>query len=87
MKSASPSFMEMEFTMALPCTHLRPASMTLHLELSTMMGTRAISGSTASRFRKRVMAASESSMASSMLTSRMLAPPRTCWSATVTASS
>ena len=48
-----------------------------------MIGTRAISGSVATRFRNVVIAASPSSMPSSMLTSRMLAPPRTCSSATV----
>ena len=43
--------------MPLPWRHLSPASITLHLELSTMIGTRAMSGSAAMRFRKRVMAA------------------------------
>ncbi len=66
---ASPSFMEIELTMALPCTHLSPASMTLHLELSIMIGTREMSGSEAIRFRNVVMAFSESSRPSSMLTS------------------
>ena len=54
-----------------------PASITDHFELSTMIGSRAISGSVAMRFRNVVIAASESSIPSSMLTSRMLAPPRT----------
>jgi hypothetical protein len=75
----------MEFTTPLPCTHLRPASITDHLELSTMIGTRAISGSAAIRFKNVVMARSESSMPSSMLTSITLAPLRTCSSATSTA--
>ena len=52
-KSASPSFKLMELTMPLPCTHLRPASMTLHLLESTMIGMREISGSAAIRLRKR----------------------------------
>ena len=39
--------------MPLPCTHFRPASITLHFELSIMIGTRAMSGSAAIRFRKR----------------------------------
>jgi 5-methyltetrahydrofolate--homocysteine methyltransferase len=56
-------------TIGLPDTHLRPASITLHLELSTITGTRAISGSAAIRLRNVVIAASESSKASSMLTS------------------
>ncbi len=67
----------MELTTPFPWTHFSPASMTDHLELSTMIGRRAISGSVASRLRNVVMACSESSIASSMLTSRMLAPPRT----------
>ncbi|MNM37802.1 hypothetical protein D3C81_485470 [compost metagenome] len=79
--------MEIELTMALPCTHFRPASMTDHFDESTMMGTREISGSEAIRFRKRVMAASESSIASSMLMSITWAPFSTCWRATDRASS
>ena len=71
--------------MGLPWTHLSPASMTDHFELSIMNGTRATSGSVARKFRNVVMARSESSMPSSMLTSRMLAPPRTWSSATSTA--
>ena len=65
--------------MGFPCTHFSPASMTDHFELSIITGTRAISGSVATRLRKRVIVSSESSRASSMLTSMMLAPPRT-WS-------
>src|SRR3990167_8497478 len=79
--------MLMEFTTALPCTQRRPASITLHLELSIMMGTREISGSDAIRFRKRTMAAWLSSMASSMLMSMICAPFSTCWRATASASS
>ncbi len=60
--------------MPLPCRHLRPASITDHFEESIMTGTRAMSGSVATRFRKRVIAASESSMPSSMLTSMICAP-------------
>jgi hypothetical protein len=48
--------MEIELTMHLPCTHFRPASITSHLELSIITGTRAISGSAAIRFRKVRMA-------------------------------
>ena len=77
----------MELTMALPCTQRRPASITDHFELSIMIGTRAISGSEASIFRKRTMAASESSMASSILISIICAPFSTCWRATARASS
>jgi hypothetical protein len=67
--------------------HLRPASITSHFELSIMTGTRAISGSDATRCRKRTIAALLSSMASSMFTSMICAPFSTCWRATANASS
>ena len=51
------------------------------------MGTRAMSGSEPRAFRNVVMACSESSMASSMLTSIICAPPSTCWRAMARASS
>ena len=84
-KSSSPSLSEIELTMPLPCRQRSPAWITDQRELSTMIGSRAISGSVATRLRKRVIAASESSMPSSMFTSSTLAPPRTCSSATSTA--
>ena len=87
MNSASPSFMLMELTMPLPCTQRKPASITLHLLESIMMGTRAMSGSPATKFKKRTMAAWLSSMASSMLMSMTCAPFSTCWRATARASS
>src|SRR5207253_2897675 len=52
---------------------------------SIIRGTRAMSGSAAMRFRKRVIAAFESSIASSMLTSINCAPFCTCERATSTA--
>ena len=52
-----------------------------------MTGTRAMSGSAATRFRNVRMAASESSMPSSMFTSMICAPLSTCWRATTSASS
>ncbi len=61
--------------------------MTSHFELSIMIGTRAISGSPAIRFRKRTIAALLSSIASSMLMSMTCAPFSTCWRATPSASS
>ena len=61
--------------------------MTLHFELSTMTGTAAMSGSTAIRRRKRVIAATPSSIASSMFTSISWAPFATCSRAIATASS
>src|SRR5690606_7058337 len=73
--------------MPLPWMHLRPASITSHLEESIMIGTRAISGSPAIRFRKRTIEALLSSMASSMLMSMTWAPFSTCWRATDSASS
>ena len=72
-------------TIPLPWTHLSPASMTEKRELSTMIGSRATSGSVAIRLRKVVIARSLSSRSASMLTSRRFAPPRTCSSATSTA--
>ncbi len=73
--------------MPLPWMQRRPASITSHLEESTMMGTRAMSGSEAMSCRKRTMAALLSSMASSMLMSMTWAPFSTCWRATARASS
>ena len=73
--------------MPLPWMQRRPASMTSHFELSIMIGTRAISGSPAIRFRKRTIAALLSSIASSMLMSMTCAPFSTCWRATPSASS
>ena len=61
--------------------------MTDHFELSTMTGTAAMSGSAAIRRRKRVIAATPSSIASSMFTSISWAPFSTCWRAMSTASS
>ena len=87
MNTSTPSFMLIELTIGLPWMQRRPASITLHLELSTMIGTRAMSGSPAIRFRKRTMAASLSSMASSMLMSITCAPFSTCWRATANACS
>ena len=57
--------------------------MTDHFELSTMIGTRAISGSAASRFRNFVITASPSSRASSKFTSSTFAPFSTCCRATL----
>jgi hypothetical protein len=84
-KVSSPSFRLIEFTIDLPCTARSPAWMTDQRELSITIGTRAMSGSVATRFRNVVMACSESSMPSSMFTSIRLAPPRTCSRATASA--
>ena len=75
----------MELTIDLPCTHFRPASITDHFEESIMTGTRAISGSPAIKLRSFTIAACESSMPSSMLTSMICAPFATCWRAISTA--
>ena len=82
---SSPSFIEMELTIGLPWTHFRPASITSHLEESTMTGTRLMSGSLATSFRNRSMAATPSIMPSSMFTSMTCAPLSTCCAATVSA--
>ena len=79
--------MLIELTIGLPDTHLRPASITLHFELSIITGTRAMSGSAAMRLRKVVIACSLSSRASSMLTSMICAPFSTWSRATSTAAS
>ena len=86
MKASTPSFIEIELTMPLPWMHLRPASITSHLEESIMIGTREMSGSEAIRLRKVTMAAFESSMPSSMLMSITWAPASTCCWATSRAS-
>ena len=52
-----------------------------------MIGIRAMSGSAAIRFKKRLIAASESSSPSSIFTSMICAPPSTCCRATLRASS
>src|SRR5947207_12997042 len=85
MNASSPSLSEIELTIALPWTHFNPASITSHFDESIISGTRAMSGSAAMRFRKRVIAALESSIASSMLTSIICAPFCTCERATSTA--
>ena len=51
MNLASPSFIEIELTIDLPWTQRSPASITSHLELSIITGTRAMSGSAANRLR------------------------------------
>ena len=73
--------------MAFPCTHFKPASITDHLEESIMIGNLAISGSDAIKFKNFTMAASESSIPSSIFTSMICAPPSTCCLATANAAS
>ena len=82
---SSPSFREIELTIALPWTHFRPASMTSHLEESIIVGTRQMSGSLATSLVKRSIAATPSIIPSSMLMSMTWAPFSTCWRATSTA--
>ena len=77
--------MEIELTIGLPWTFFRPASMTSHLEESTITGTRLMSGSLAISLVKRSIAATPSIIPSSMLTSMTCAPFSTCWAATVSA--
>ena len=75
----------MELTTGLPATDRKPASIAGQWEESIITGTRAMSGSAAIRLRKRAMAASASSIPSSMLTSMICAPFSTCWRATSSA--
>jgi hypothetical protein len=82
---SSPSFREIELTIALPWTHLRPASMTSHFEESIIVGTRQMSGSVAISFVKRSIASTPSIIPSSMLMSMTCAPASTCWRATASA--
>ena len=82
---SSPSFSEIELTTPLPWRQRSPASSAEKRELSTMIGSRAASGSVASRLRNVVIACSASSRSASMFTSSRFAPPRTCSSATSTA--
>ncbi len=67
--SASPDFKLIELTTPLPCRHCSPASITSHLELSIIMGTLAISGSEAIRFKKVFISWVPSSNPSSILIS------------------
>ena len=83
--SSSPSLSEIELTIPFPWIDCRPASRTLHFELSTITGSRATSGSVAITFRNVRIASSPSRRSASMFTSMKFAPPRTCSSATSTA--
>jgi hypothetical protein len=76
---------EIEFTTPLPCTQRSPASITENFDESTMIGTREMSGSDATRRMNVDIAAAESSIPSSMFTSRICAPFSTCWRATSSA--
>src|SRR5258708_40115392 len=78
--------MEIELTIALPCTHFSPASITSHFDESIISGTRAMSGSAAIRFRKVTMTAWLSSSPASIFTSSTWAPASTCCRATLSAS-
>ena len=77
--------MEIELTIGLPWMQRRPASITSHLEESTITGTRLMSGSLAISLVKRSIAATPSIMPSSMLTSMTWAPASTCCPATESA--
>ena len=73
--------------MLFPCVHFNPARITSHFEESIMIGTRAISGSEATRLRKVVISSAASSSPSSMFTSIICAPSSTCLRAIDKASS
>ena len=68
--------------MALPCTQRRPASTMSKFDESIMNGTRAMSGSVAAMFRKRVIAAVPSRRPASKLMSITVAPASICCFAT-----
>ena len=85
--SASPSLRLIEFTTHFPCTTCKPASIMSHLELSIIIGTRAISGSATIRFRNFTIASFPSIRPSSILISIICAPPSTWSLATSRASS
>ena len=70
----------------MPCTHLSPATIVFQSDESIIIGTRDISGSDPTRFKKRFMQAGESSIPSSKFTSIMFAPFSTCPRATDSAS-
>mmetsp|Transcript_27775 Transcript_27775/g.83268 ORF Transcript_27775/g.83268 Transcript_27775/m.83268 type:complete len:471 (+) Transcript_27775:1561-2973(+) len=86
MKSFSPTLSEMEFTMALPWFHLRPASTMSNLDESIMNGALDTSGSVTAIFTNFCIAARPSSMPSSTLMSTMCAPAST-WSLAMSMSS
>ena len=83
--SPRPPSCEIELTIGLPCRQRSPASITSHLELSTITGTREMSGSAATSLQNRSIAATPSIMPSSMLMSMTWAPFSTCWRATSSA--
>jgi hypothetical protein len=72
-------------TSGLPCTHFSPASITANFDESIITGTRAMSGSAATRLRNSTIAAAESINPSSMLTSMICAPLATWSRATASA--
>ena len=82
MNGSSPSFSEIELTIDLPWTFVRPASMTSHFDESIISGTRQMSGSLLTSRTKRRIAATPSIMPSSMLMSMICAPLSTCCRAT-----
>ena len=77
--------MLIELITHLPCRHFRPVSITDHFDESIITGTREMSGSEATRCRKRCITAAESSRPSSMFTSMICAPSSTCCRATFSA--
>ena len=80
--SSSPSFSEIELTIALPWICFKPASITSQFELSIINGTLAISGSVEAIFRKCSITFFDSSIPSSIFTSMICAPFSTCCLAT-----
>ena len=87
MKTSSPSFSEMLFTIPFPCRHFSPARITFQSDESIITGTEAMSGSAAIVFRKFTISERASKRASSIFTSMTRAPSATCLRAMAMASS
>ena len=84
---SSPSFKLIEFTIDLPWIHFKPDSITSNFELSNIIGTLAISGSDAIRFKNSTIWDFVSIKAISRLISIIFAPFSICSRATFKASS
>ena len=86
-KNFFPSLREIELMIHFPCTHLSPVSITLHLLLSIITGTLAMSGSDITKCKNVSMAFFHCrNKPSSIFTSMICAPASTCCLATANAS-
>ena len=78
---ASPSLRLIELAMPFPWTFFKPASITDHFDESIITGILLMSGSAAIIRKNRTIAASPSSMPSSIFMSKICAPFVACWRA------